>query len=119
MAATKPAKKAAAPTSITPSPTMVASLTASLQAMTLTPADRAAVTLAHKYARAIDAVIADPASTPGDLTKALYLGPHLLNALIALGGTPAARGETGAPKPKGGTISALATLRTQVQGTKP
>lgn len=51
--------------------------------------DAGAVTLAKTYARAIDeAVDSGDAQT---MTKALYLGPHLLNALKELGCTPAGR----------------------------
>lgn len=47
--------------------------------------DQAAVDLALQYATAIDAA----AEVGGqDLTKALYLGPHLLKALVELGLTP-------------------------------
>jgi hypothetical protein len=49
----------------------------------LTPADRAAVDLAKSYAAAIDGA--------DDVTKALYLGPHLLKTLTELGGSPAGR----------------------------
>lgn len=55
----------------------------------LTEADQAAIALASQYAEAIDtAAESDDANT---LTKALYLGPHLLNTLSALGGTPSGR----------------------------
>lgn len=69
--------------------TLVAEVTAALAEMTwLKPSDRAAKALALKYAGQIDAAAK---LTGPELTKALYLGPHLLNALRALGGTPAER----------------------------
>lgn len=52
----------------------------------LTIADQAAVELARVYARRIDA--ATLSEDGQEVTKALYLGPHLLNTLRALGGTP-------------------------------
>ncbi len=55
----------------------------------LTASDRAAVELALAYAAQIDAVMV--AGDPQEVTRALYLGPHLLNTLRALGGTPAER----------------------------
>lgn len=71
----------------------------SIQGMTwLSASDEAAAVLACKYARAIDAAVEGLAEDArGDsagaeaMTKALYLGPHLLKALAALGGTPAER----------------------------
>lgn len=66
----------------------------------LTEADEGLVALALQYARRIDNAlkIADQ-SDPKDsvaqqgATKALYLGPHLVNALKALGGSPGDRFE--------------------------
>lgn len=52
----------------------------------LTGADKAAVELARVYARRIDQAILSEDGQ--EVTKALYLGPHLLNTLRALGGTP-------------------------------
>lgn len=54
----------------------------------ITDADHAVVDLALRYAVQIDAGI-DAGGQ--DATKALYLGPHLLNALRALGCAPDAR----------------------------
>lgn len=68
---------------------LVEEVTAALAEMTwLKPSDGAAKALALKYATQIDAAAK---LTGPELTKALYLGPHLLNALRALGGTPAER----------------------------
>ena len=52
----------------------------------LTGADKAAVELARVYARRIDEATLKEEGQ--EVTKALYLGPHLLNTLRALGGTP-------------------------------
>lgn len=55
----------------------------------LAPSDDAAIELAAIYAARIDEAV-----DTGDnalATKALYLGPHLLNTLRALGGTPEER----------------------------
>lgn len=88
--------------------TLVAEVEAALAGMTwLEPTDCAAKALALKYAAQIDAA----ANLTGpELTKALYLGPHLLNALRALGGTPA---ERQALEPKGGVGGKLGKLRTE------
>ena len=61
----------------------------------ITDMDRGAVTLARAYAAQIDRVLTDKMireTDPQLITKALYLGPHLLNTLRELGGTPAGRG---------------------------
>lgn len=55
----------------------------------LGPSDTAAIDLAAAYAAQIDSAVATGEGQ--DVTKALYLGPHLLNTLRALGGTPAER----------------------------
>lgn len=54
----------------------------------LKPEDDAAVDLALRYANAIDAAISRGGQ---DMTKGLYLGPHLLATLRELGCTPAGR----------------------------
>lgn len=59
--------------------------------------DKAAIELCRQYARRIDLALAASDMDPYDnnlrlaATKALYLGPHLLNALKAIGGTPGDR----------------------------
>ena len=66
---------------------LCASVRASVAAAgdTISDKDQAAVDLALQYATAIDAA----AEVGGqDLTKALYLGPHLLKTLVELGLTP-------------------------------
>lgn len=55
----------------------------------LIEADLAAVDLAVSYASAIDEALDD--GDPALITKALYLGPHLLKTLESLGLTPAGR----------------------------
>lgn len=58
----------------------------------ITDADQALVDLALRYADQIDAGIEAGGQ---DATKALYLGPHLLNALRSLGCAPDARASGG------------------------
>lgn len=60
----------------------------------LKASDMAAVKLAKTYASRIDKGMADFEEgliDSTDLNKVLYLGPHILNTLRALGGTPAER----------------------------
>lgn len=74
--------------------TLAEALEAALDGMHwLTPADTGAVALARAYAKRIDDAI--QYAEGQEVTKALYLGPHLLNALRTLGGTPDARGAVG------------------------
>lgn len=86
------------------------SVTAATREMTwLTPADGAAVELAKQYATTIDFALES-----GDglaITKALYLGPHLLNALAALGGTPAGRKALELKEEARGKLAAVRDLR--------
>jgi len=69
--------------------------------------DKAAVALARSYAQRIDEAVANGEGQ--EVTKALYLGPHLLNTLRALGGAPAERKTL--TQGEGGTGGKLATLR--------
>jgi hypothetical protein len=73
-------------------------------ALTLTPADGAAVKLAQRYAAAIDT-----AESPGEALE--RLGPKLLAALESLGATPAARARLKEGKGSGGKPSGLQALR--------
>lgn len=63
----------------------------------LTEADNGMITLALQYAKRIDNALRIADNLPGDATaqvnatKALYLGPHLVNCLKELGGTPGSR----------------------------
>ena len=75
----------------------------------LVPADRAAVDLAASYARAIDAAV--ESEDQGAIAKALYLGPHLLNTLSALGGTPTGRKALELKEEARGKLAAVRDLR--------
>lgn len=86
------------------------------------PADRAAVALAETYARQIDDVLdgpdakckecgADCGPDAAQITKALYLGPHLLNALRALGATPEGRAGLDVTEPVKGALSGIRNRR--------
>jgi len=63
----------------------------------LRASDKGLIELCRQYARRIDLALKaadtypDSASLAVAATKALYLGPHLLNALRALGATPGDR----------------------------
>lgn len=74
----------------------------------LTDTDQAAVDLALTYAARIDEALDEGEGQ--EVTKALYLGPHLLNTLRALGGTPAERKSLGYEEVVGGTLSKLRSL---------
>ncbi len=65
----------------------------------LQESDRATVDLALEYAGAID--------DAEDKGKALFLGPHLLNALRALGGAPADRKALGVEEEAKGKLAHL------------
>lgn len=82
----------------------------------LTKADQASVDLAVSYAEAIDLAL-----DQGDaqtVTKALYLGPHLLNALAALGGTPAGRRALDLKEDARGKLATVRDLRERPAPTK-
>lgn len=80
----------------------------------LTAADGAAVDLAKAYAATIDEAIE---SGNGErITKALYLGPHLLRTLESLGGTPAGRKMSSAGQKQEGPGGKLAQLRSVQAG---
>ena len=89
--------------------TLEASVKAAVRAMSwLEPSDRAAADLAVAYARRIDAALTDGEGQ--EITKALYLGPHLLNTLRALGGTPAERQLLAVEEVVGGRLAQLRAL---------
>jgi len=91
------------------------SITSSVGKMTwLEASDQAAVDLALAYAGRIDAAL--DGGEGQEITKALYLGPHLLNTLRALGGTPADRKELEAGQVVGGKLAQLRSASTP--GTK-
>lgn len=81
---------------------------ATIAQLDLEPEDAAAIASGRRVAERIDA-----AAAAGDATvetKALYLLPHLMNILDALGATPAARAELKA-KAKSGDTDKRAKLR--------
>ena len=57
--------------------------------------DKAVIEAGRTIARAIDKISADPNATPTEVTKALYLTPHLVSILRELLATPAARKAVG------------------------
>src|SRR5664279_2130998 len=86
---------------------LVQSVRASVKGMGwLKPSDKAAVDLCLAYAGRIDTALAEGEGQ--EVTKALYLGPHLLHTLQALGGTPADRKALGVTeKDEGGQLAGL------------
>lgn len=69
---------------------LVESVNRSVSAMPwLAKSDDAAVELARAYATRIDEAL--DVGEGQEITKALYLGPHLLNTMRAIGGTPEER----------------------------
>lgn len=84
----------------------------SIEAMSwLTDADKGAVALTKAYAKQIDDVIEDGEAPGSDVTKALYLGPHLINGLRALGGTPDGRAQLDVEEKVKGALSGIRALR--------
>ncbi|ANA85554.1 terminase small subunit [Gordonia phage Huffy] len=86
-------------------------------------ADKAAIALARAYAKQIDDVLEgefeqkcpDCGTAVGldgaQVTKALYLGPHLLNALRALGATPEGRAGLDVSEQVKGALSGIRNRR--------
>lgn len=69
---------------------LVRSVSAAIESMHwITDADEAAVQMALSYAASIQA--AKQSGRADVIVKAHYLGPHLMNALRELGGTPLGR----------------------------
>jgi hypothetical protein len=90
--------------------TLVESVTSAVAAMKwLEPSDQATVDLALSYAKHLDGVM--ESGSPADVSKALYLGPHLLNTLRALGGAPAERKELAEVEEVGGTLAMLRSVK--------
>ena len=86
--------------------TLTESVEATFAAMPwLQDSDRAAMDLALSYARRIDEAV--ETGEGQEVTKALYLGPHLLNTLRALGGTPSDRRGLKVEESAGGTLLAM------------
>lgn len=79
----------------------------------ITMEDQALVDLGARYALQIDAGI-DVGGQAA--TKALYLGPHLVNVCRELGLTPAARGEVGDDTPTTVVEDELSSLRRRHRG---
>lgn len=87
------------------------SVDAAVGAMTwLKPSDGAGVALARLYAAQIDTVVEVSDVGSQELTKALYLGPHLLNTLRALGGAPAERKALGEEEAVSGKLAQLRSV---------
>jgi len=85
------------------------SVATSVKAMTwLKPTDQAAVDLALTYAERIDEALATAEGQ--EITKALYLGPHLLNTLRAIGGAPVERKALGVEEAVGGKLAQLRSI---------
>lgn len=89
-------------------------LTASVQTAVcrmhwLADTDQAAVDLALTYAARIDEAL--EYGEGQEVTKALYLGPHLLNTLRALGGTPGDRKALAVEADVKGRLGELRALR--------
>ena len=85
---------------------LLGTVTAAVEAMTwLGPSDRAMVALALEYARRIDEA--------SDEKAVGWLGPHLANALRALGGTPAERKALGIEEQVRGKLAELRAARGQ------
>lgn len=76
----------------------------------LQPSDAAAVELGRQYAQRIDEAI--EYGEGQEVTKALYLGPHLLNTLRELGGTPGGRASLSVETEVKGKLAMLRERRT-------
>lgn len=82
----------------------------------LTGADEAAVRLARMYASRIDQGAREFESgviSSTDYNKVLYLGPHLLNTLRALGGSPDGRSAAKSDSSPGGVLDELRAKRSR------
>ena len=75
----------------------------------LADTDQAAIDLALTYAARIDEAL--EFGEGQEVTKALYLGPHLLNTLRALGGTPGDRKALAVESDVKGRLGELRALR--------
>jgi len=90
---------------------LVTAVRSSTRNMTwLAESDRAAVDLAIRYAEAIEERAAN--GTDDQAQKALgWLGPHLLNTLKSIGGTPADRAALGVEAEAKGRLAEIRALR--------
>lgn len=75
--------------------------------------DEAVIETGRIIAKSIDDIIADPAATATDRTKALYLTPHLVAILKELLATPAARKAVGLATTDSKNASRLTLLKGQ------
>lgn len=90
--------------------TLAESVRSSIKAMTwLEESDRATAELAVTYAEQVD--VAVESGDPEAARSAMYLGPHLLNALRSLGGTPAERKALGVESKARGKLALLRDAR--------
>lgn len=86
------------------------SVRSSIEAMTwLEDSDQATADLAVNYAEQVDVAVAS--GDPEAARSAMYLGPHLLNTLRALGGTPAERKALGVESKARGKLALLRDAR--------
>lgn len=89
---------------------LAAAVDAAVGQMTwLKPSDMATVALARMYAEQIDAALRS--GNPEQASKAMFAGPHLLNALRALGGAPAERKALGVEEAAHGKLAQLRAIR--------
>ena len=90
---------------------LATSVRRSVQKMTwLDESDNAAVDLAIRYATAIEHIA--KTGSDAEAQKALgWLGPHLLNTLKSLGGTPGERRALGAESEAKGRLAEIRALR--------
>ena len=93
------------------SPNLVASVRRSIKGMHwLEESDKAAVDLAIRYAKEIEAA-ADSGDSAESAKVIAWMGPHLLNALKSLGGTPAERKALGAERQAKSRLAEIRALR--------
>lgn len=99
--------------SAAPAPDLVAAVDAAVAQMHwLQPSDRALVEIARKYAAVIE-TIDDPAEMA---KRAGWIGPHLVNALKALGGAPSERLALGVEHEVKGRLAELRAARDRSTG---
>lgn len=75
--------------------------------------DAATIQAGRSIASAIDKIVADPEATPTEVTKALYLTPHLISIQRELLATPAARKAVGIAAAEGKKASRLSLIKDQ------
>lgn len=93
-------------------PTMLESFNTALEGNPhITAIDGATVEAGRKIAGAIDKITADTTATPTEVTKALYLTPHLISILKELLATPLARKQVGLATAEKKTASRLTRIQ--------